>query len=161
VKAIHLAAVLATTLGCGAGTPDAGVKRVTLTGNYLQGIRGQGWNLAAGQIAASLADADFSLFMTVVIQLAPEQEGVGFCERSPPAGATRFARVEDVAGDPASCTSWGGAVLGGNSPSVAEGFAGAGFLVRDRNRAPVARLMIVSASIVEANVTVTFDLLRL
>jgi hypothetical protein len=136
----------------------SGVKRVTLRGNYAESLQGQGWNFASGRIAVSSADADFELAMTMVISLFPSKPGVGFCKKSPPPGAARFMRVEEISGDAASCENWEPAYLGGNSPLIAESIAGQGFLVRDRNSRPVARLLTVSGSIVAADVVVTFDI---
>lgn len=155
--------VLAFALGCadGGGGPAGGARRVTLTGNYLTSTTGQGWNLGGGRIARDSADADFELMMTMVILLFPSQPQVGFCEQQPPGGVGGFTRVQDVSGDPAGCTAWTAADLGGNSPVVANSIGGQGFIVRNRDAVPVAKLMTVSGSIVGADVQVTFDLLKL
>ena len=154
---------LVFALGCGGGSdPSTGeVKRVTLTGNYLTSTTGQGWNLEDGRVATDTADADFQLTMTMVIMLFPNKPQVGFCQRQPPGGAAGFARVEDVPGDVAGCTSWAPADLGGNTPVVANSIGGQGYLVRDRNAVPIAKLRTVSGSIVGADVAVTFDIVKL
>ena len=160
--ALVATAALVFTLGCGDTKRDDGsvdgVERVTLTGNYLTSLTGQGWNLESGRITNEPADVDFALSMTMVIMLHPRQPEVGFCE---PGGVSKFERVEDVPSDASGCTGWGSADLGGNSPVIADSVAGRGFIVRNRDAVPVAKLMIVSASVVEADVQVTFDIAKL
>jgi len=158
--AIHM--MFALTLGCGEAERDNGsvdgVQRVTLTGNYVKSSTGQGWNLESGRITNEAEDVDFALSMAMVIMLHPRQPQVGFCELG---GVDAFERVEDVPSDASGCTDWGSADLGGNSPVIADYVAGRGFIVRNRDAVPVAKLMIVSASVVEADVQVTFDIDKL
>ena len=166
------AVMLALAFGCGggdgAGAGDAaagdwaagGVQRGTLTGNYLTSTTGQGWDLATGRLASNAADADFALSMAMVISLSPRKPQVGFCKRQPPGGAAAFTRVEEIPSDVAGCASWSLADLGGNSPLFENYVRGHGFIVRDRNAMPVARLMAVSGSVVAADVTVTFDIMK-
>jgi hypothetical protein len=153
------AVVLALVIGCADG--GAEVKRVTLTGNYLTGATGQGWNLESGRIARDAADADFELTMTMVISLFPSQPQVGFCRQVPAGGVGGFKRVEDVPSDLGGCPSWSAAQLGGTSPYIADSIAGQGFVVRDRNAIPMAKVMTVSGSNIQADVRVTFDMVKL
>lgn len=144
----------------GKGSTD-GIKRVTLTGNYVTSTTGQGWSLDSEQIARNSGDADFSLTMKMVISLKPNQPQVGFCEQTPPMGAGGFKHIKEVPSDFASCNDWTLAYLGGNSPLISETFSGRGFIVRNRDAVPIAKLMTVSASIDRGDVRVTFDIVKL
>lgn len=134
-----------------------GAKRVTLTCCNPPGIRGEGWNLAAGQVAADPADADFVLLMGNVVSLAGSPPMVAFCERTPPGGALEFLHVGEVPSDTAGCR-WGPASLGGNTADVASHIGGRGFIVRDRTGVPAGRLLIVSASGCCGRFALTFDI---
>lgn len=154
--------LLSFSLGCGDGTDGSNaVKRVTLTGNYVTSLTGQGWNLEGDRLARDSADADFELTMTMVISLFPNQPQVAFCEQTPLREGEGFKHVEEVPSTVLDCPSWGPAYLGGNSPSISERVGGRGFIVRNRSGVPVAKLMTVSASNIKADVNVTFDIMRL
>jgi hypothetical protein len=169
---VGLAAAMLATLfvtGCGDRAPSigspgvidqpGGVKRVTLDGNYVAGTT-QGWNLATRTITEGSADSDFHLVMAMVISLFPTTPMTAFCQKMPATGAPPFARVEDVPGDTTGC-SWGTGYLGGNSEHSVSNFDGIAFVVRDRNGAAVAKLLMISDAIVAADVTVTFDIVGL
>jgi hypothetical protein len=160
-------------VGCGAGGATApssqpgvvdlpgGGKRVTLTGNYVVGFEGEGWNLATGRITPGPDDADFRLTASMVVSLSQTTPMGGFCLKQPAPGAPAFARVEEVPGDVASCVSWTGANLGGNSNHTESQWAGQAFLVRDRASVPAAKLLMFADYVMDGDVWVTFDIIGL
>ncbi len=135
-----------------------GGKRVTLTGNYLADLNGQGWDLAAGRITPAAAGSDFHVLATMVVQLTYDEQPAGFCRKQPAGGGTLFARVEDVPGEAAGC-NWTSAQLGGNSAHADSEWAGQGYLFRDRTGVVKARLMIVDDYVIDADFGVTFDII--
>ena len=99
--------------------------------------------------------------MNRVVGLYPTMEMNGLCQMQPAAGAPAFARVEDVPGDAASCVSWSGGFLGGNTNHTESQYAGQGFLVRDRAGVVAARLLTVADDVMNGDVNVTFDIIGL
>jgi hypothetical protein len=139
-----------------------GAKRVTLTANYVESLGGQGWHIATARITPGSAGADFSLAATMVISLGPAEGGTLFCRMQPAAGAPAFARVEDVPDDAATCaTTWNRAQLGGNSGHADSQWAGQAYLLSDPAGVVVAKLLMVADSIIDGDVSVTFDILAL
>jgi hypothetical protein len=139
-----------------------GIKRVTLTGNYVQSSSGSGWNLATSMFTSGEAGSDFHLSMAMVVSLFPTSSTmVAFCERTPPGGMARFARVEDVPSDVAACGTWAPAYLGGTTAHTQSIYDGQGFIVRDAAGVPRSKLLTVADSIIDADVSVTFDIVNL
>jgi hypothetical protein len=137
-----------------------GGKRVTLTGNYLADLNGQGWDVTAGRITPDEVGSDFHVAATMVVQLTFTEQPAGFCRKQPAGGGTLFARLEDVPGDTAGC-NWTSAQLGGNSDHDDSQWAGQGYLFRDRAGAVAARLMIVDDYVIAGDFGVTFDIIGL
>jgi hypothetical protein len=140
------------------GSMDGGVRRVTLVGNYL-GQTTQGWNMATETVTSGTAGSDFYLSMTMVVSLFPTTLMSAFCQKDPAAGAPPYATVADIPSDTAGC-NWGTAYLGGTTDHTESLYAGQAFLVYDRASGS-AKLLTIADSIVNGDVTVTFDILRL
>lgn len=168
-----LVVLLAVVLGAcaddspaGPGSPTGiidlggGVKRVTLTGNYVVSLEGQGWDLAAARITPDPVGSDFHLLATMVVQLTYSAQPAGFCKQSPGGGGVTFASLDEVPVDSASC-SWTSAQLGGNFEHSDSAWTGQGYLFRDREAAIKAKLRIVSDYVIGPDVSVTFDIVGL
>ena len=166
--------LLAVTLGACADNSPAGPasqpgvidlmgggKRVTLTGNYVADLDGQGWDVAAGRITPDPVGSDFHLVMTMVVQFTVTEQPAGFCRKQPAGGGTTFPRVQDIPEDAASCTSWSSAQFGGNTEHSESMWAGQAYLWRDRAGAVTAKLLIVDDQAIDADVAVTFDIIGL
>lgn len=138
-----------------------GAKRVTLTGNYVADLNGQGWDLAAGRITPDEVGSDFHLLATMVVQLTFSEQPAGFCRKQPAGGGTTFARLEDVPGDAATCTTWSSAQFGGNSEHSESMWAGQAYLFRDRAGVVRAKLLIVDDYVIGGDFGVTFDIIGL
>ena len=137
-----------------------GGKRVTLTGNYVADLEGEGWDLAAGRITPDPVGSDFHLIATMVVQLTYSEQPAGFCRKQPAGGGTTFAALDDIPDDTASC-NWTSAQLGGNFEHSDSSWTGQGYLFRDRTGATKAKLRIVADSVIAADVSVTFDIVGL
>jgi hypothetical protein len=137
-----------------------GVKRVTLTGNYVADLEGQGWDLAAARITPDPVGSDFHLRATMVVQLTYNEQPAGFCKQSPVGGGVTFASLDDIPVDSAGC-NWTSAQLGGNFEHSDSSWTGQGYLFRDRSGAVVAKLRIVSDYVIGPDVGVTFDIVGL
>ena len=138
-----------------------GAKRVTLTGNYVADLDGQGWDLATARITPDEVGSDFHLLATMVVQLTFTEQPAGFCRKQPAGGATTFARLEDVPGDAASCTAWSSAQFGGNSEHSESMWAGQAYLFRDRASVVRAKLLLVDDYVISGDFGVTFDIIGL
>jgi hypothetical protein len=170
-----VALLMVVVLGAGAGCDNAGErppaprivdlagggKRVRLYGNYVVSRNGEGWNLATAQITAGVDDSDFYLNLYRIVALFPTTQMNGLCQQQSAAGAPAFARVEDVPGDAASCTTWNDAFLGADGDHSESLYAGRGFLVRDRAGLVAAKLLTVADDRLNGDVTVTFDIIGL
>ena len=138
-----------------------GAKRVTLTGNYVADLDGQGWDLATARITPDEVGSDFHLLATMVVQLTFNEQPAGFCRKQPAGGGTTFARLEDVPGDAASCTTWSSAQFGGNFEHSESMWAGQAYLFRDTASVVRAKLLLVDDYVIGGDFGVTFDIIGL
>jgi len=137
-----------------------GVKRVTLTGNYVADLAGQGWDLAAGRITPDEVGSDFHVRATMVVSLTYNEQPAGFCRKQPAGGGTVFTSLGDVPGDAAGC-NWTSAELGGNSEHGDSQWAGQGYLFRDTAGVVRAKLLIADDYVIGGDFGVTFDIINL
>ena len=137
-----------------------GGKRVTLTGNYVESLEGQGWDLPGGRITPDKVGSDFHLMATMVVMLTYNEQPAGFCKQLPAGGGVTFASIEEIPADTAGC-NWTSAQLGGNFEHGDSTWTGQGYLFRDRTGTVAAKLRIVADYVIAADVGVTFDIIGL
>jgi hypothetical protein len=144
----------------GVTVPRGTIFRVTLRTELQVDAIGQGWDLVAHAVTPTAAGSDFTILVTRLVSILPTTQNNGICAKHPASGSIRFARLEDVPGDTASCFNWGVAPLGGYPQPTENAFVGQGYLVRGRDGVPSHKLIVVADSAIDGTgvTDVTFDI---